>query len=151
MGRQTEDLQQGVSLGSSCNKFSTYLHEIGHAIGFWHEQSRPDRNEYINVLTQNMMSGATSNFRIQEQINSLGVGYDYNSIMHYSSTAFGGGRTTIVANDPSIPVGGAVELSELDVMQANLLYQCGECSMRELHTCTYTLQSPVIATVWRTH
>ena len=120
------DLQQGISLGDSCSKFSTYLHEIGHAIGFWHEQSRPDRDEYIRVLTDNMLPGSSSNFDIQRQINSMGIGYDYNSIMHYSSTAFGNGRTTIVARDPSIPVGGAVELSELDIMQANLLYQCGE-------------------------
>lgn len=120
------DLQQGISLGASCNKFSTYLHEIGHAVGFWHEQSRPDRDEYIQILTNNVLHGAISNFQIQKQINSLGIGYDYNSIMHYSSTAFGGGRTTIVADDPSIPVGGAVDLSDLDVLQTNLLYQCGE-------------------------
>ena len=127
VGRQSEGLQQGIALGPSCSKLSTYLHEIGHAIGFWHEQSRPDRDEYIRVLTDNMMAGSQSNFRIQQEIDSMAVGYDYNSIMHYSSTAFGGGRTTIVAHDSSIPVGGAVELSELDILQANLLYQCGKC------------------------
>lgn len=72
-----------------------------------------------------MMSGSQSNFRVEE-IDSLGVGYDYNSIMHYSSTAFGGGQVTIEANDPSIPVGAAVGLSDLDILQANLLYRCGE-------------------------
>ncbi|CAI8019322.1 Bone morphogenetic protein 1 homolog [Geodia barretti] len=124
VGRQSVSYQQGISLGSGCTTISKYLHEIGHVIGFWHEQSRPDRDEYIRILTENMNPGTQSNFRIQEEIDSMGVGYDYNSIMHYSSTTFGSGRTTLVAHDSSIPVGGAVELSELDILQANLLYQC---------------------------
>ena len=109
-------------------KESTILHELGHAIGFWHEQSRPDRDEYINILTQNIARGQVSNFDqySEEVINSLGVPYDYNSIMHYNNDTFGGGRTTILANDPIIPVGRAVDLSNLDVLQANLLYQCGK-------------------------
>ena len=126
MGHQSVSYQQGISLGSGCTTISKYLHEIGHVIGFWHEQSRPDRDEYIRILTENMNPGTQSNFRIQEEIDSMGVGYDYNSIMHYSSTTFGSGRTTLVAHDSSIPVGGAVELSELDILQANLLYQCGK-------------------------
>ena len=111
-------------------KFSTILHELGHAIGFWHEQSRPDRDEYIRVLTENIASSQRSNFQIEEEINSLGVGYDYNSVMHYNNDTFGGGRLTIVAHDPTIPVGRAVELSELDILQANLLYQCGNGELK---------------------
>lgn len=107
-------------------KHSTILHELGHAIGFWHEQSRPDRREYINVLWHNVPSTHRTNFETVAQINSLGVGYDYNSVMHYNSDAFGSGRTTLQALDPTIPLGLAVELSELDVLQTNLLYKCGK-------------------------
>lgn len=107
-------------------RHSTILHELGHAIGFWHEQSRPDRNEYINVLWDNVPDTHEDNFKIVNQINSLGVGYDYNSVMHYNSDAFGSGRNTIQAKDPTIPLGLAVELSELDVLQTNLLYSCSK-------------------------
>ena len=115
-----------MSLAETCMKFSTILHELGHAIGFWHEQSRPDRDEYIKVLTENIANSQRSNFQIEKEINSLGVGYDYNSVMHYNNDTFGGGRLTIEARDPTIPVGRAVELSKLDILQANLLYQCGK-------------------------
>ena len=129
VGRQTADLQQGVSLASSCLDIPTILHELGHVVGFWHEQSRPDRDEYINVLTDNIANSRLSQFEklSEEEINSLGVGYDYNSIMHYDHDAFGSnGKTTLQAHDPTIPIGKAVELSDLDVLQANLLYQCGK-------------------------
>lgn len=135
MGRQSDYLEQGISIGRSCIGFATAVHELGHALGFWHEQSRPDRNDYITVLKDNIASAFVSNFdRLTEQkINSLGVGYDYNSIMHYNADTFGrNGRTTIVANDPSIPVGEAVELSELDILQTNLLYECGKSNSAHL-------------------
>ncbi len=60
-----------------------------------------------------------------ELFDTLGVGYDYNSIMHYDQDAFGKNElTTITALDPDIPIGGAVKLTKLDILKTNRLYNC---------------------------
>ena len=51
------DYGQEVSLGKGCNHRGTIMHEIMHAIGFWHEHSRPDRNLYVEVLWENILDG----------------------------------------------------------------------------------------------
>ena len=55
-------------------------------------------------------------------INSHGVPYDYDSVMHYHSTAFGNGRTTITRKDGSTNLGDTRGLSPKDIQQAKLMY-----------------------------
>ena len=62
------------------------MHEIGHAIGFWHEQSRPDRDEYVRIHFENIDPDFEDNFHIVHSINDMSVQYDYRSIMHYGKT-----------------------------------------------------------------
>ena len=118
---------QPVSIGYYCS-FSSTVHEIGHVLGFWHEQSRPDRDQYINIHKQNIHPGLGPNFDKETDINSLGVCYDFNSIMHYSATAFALPNTiTMSTKEKDIPFGRAPELSPWDIKQTNLLYnyRCG--------------------------
>ena len=63
------------------------VHEMVHALGFLHEQSRPDRDDYVSIITGNIIPGRESNFaKFASQHTKLhGIGYDYGSLMHYSS------------------------------------------------------------------
>ena len=102
---------------------------MGHAIGFLHEHTRPDRDEHVDIVYDNMIIGFEREFYKEDEkrVNTLGVGYDYNSIMHYSHNTFSqnkGYLSTIIAHDPNIPVGGAAALSSLDIVKTNILYNC---------------------------
>ena len=118
---------QPVSIGFRCS-FASTVHEIGHVLGFWHEQSRPDRDKYVNIHRENILPEFEQNFDKETAVNSLGVPYDFNSIMHYSASAFAKSNTnTISTKEKDIPFGLAPELSPLDIKQTNLLYKarCG--------------------------
>ena len=114
--------------------FNIIVHELGHAIGFYHEHTRPDRNKHINVISNNILTRFKNQFsRIpQGHSNTLGIGYDAASIMHYSRGAFTrNGADTIRARDRAIPIGDAQELSPLDIAKANTLYNCGELLLND--------------------
>lgn len=73
------------------------MHELAHALGVWHEQSRPDRDTYVSIQWQNIISGTGSNFNLQAGAGTVGS-YDFASIMHYDDYAFSAnGQPTIVA------------------------------------------------------
>jgi len=83
--------KQYVSLGlpdQSCyNHVGVVIHELGHVIGFFHEQSRTDRDQYVRIEWGNIKPRAFENFERYSiwEVDSLDVPYDYNSIMHYPS------------------------------------------------------------------
>jgi hypothetical protein len=96
--------QPQTAYGSINCGVPTLLHEMGHVIGSWHEQSRVDRNSYVNIITANIDKPLLSNFD-QVTIDEEDMGlYDYASIMHYFGQAFSvdGLATTI----ESTPVAG---------------------------------------------
>ena len=59
-------------------------HEIGHALGMYHEHSRSDRDNYVQVIYDNIQTGKEDNFN-SFPTNNYGVPYDFYSMMHYSS------------------------------------------------------------------
>ncbi|MBL8176184.1 MAG: hypothetical protein JNK48_16015, partial [Bryobacterales bacterium] len=66
---------QPINIGDSCSTGNT-IHEIGHAIGLYHEHTRTDRDTYVKVNLQNVTSTATSNFNIVSGGLNLGA-YEY--------------------------------------------------------------------------
>ncbi|MET7257125.1 M12 family metallopeptidase [Dyadobacter fermentans] len=72
---------------ASINSVGIIMHEIGHAIGLRHEQTRPDRNQFIVYNPQNVQPGKEHNFKIYDDTFGLGP-FDFNSIMLYSSFDF---------------------------------------------------------------
>ena len=48
---------QGVSIGKNCDKLGIVVHELGHVIGFWHEHTRPDRDDHVSIVRDNIQSG----------------------------------------------------------------------------------------------
>lgn len=89
--------EQVISLHADCS-LGAAIHEIGHAIGLWHEQSREDRSKYIRIRWENISAGRSHNFD-QHIVDGDDLGkYDYNSIMHYPAKAFSkNGKATIEA------------------------------------------------------
>ncbi|XP_053316442.1 astacin-like metalloendopeptidase [Spea bombifrons] len=122
--------KQIVSLNKNgCMNPGVIQHELMHTLGFIHEHSRSDRNNYVDILWQNILPVNHPNFEIRDS-NNLDLPYDYGSIMHYPSTAYSNpsGTNTIVPKpDPKVPIGQTLGMSHLDVMKINKLYKCNLC------------------------
>lgn len=86
--------KQDLSLNKFGNRY-TAVHEIMHALGLMHEQSRSDRDKFVTIDFSNITADSQSQFAIVNDSNNQGV-YDFDSVMHYGPGAF--------AIDPSKPV-----------------------------------------------
>jgi len=119
---------QKLSLGYGCVYERIIIHEFMHAAGFFHEQSRYDRDTYVRINYANIRDGYSNNFNkySSSQIQHLGEPYDYTSVMHYSATAFSkNGQNTIDRLDGSTAaLGNRVGFSQVDVNKLNKLYSC---------------------------
>lgn len=82
--------------------FGSTVHEIGHALGYYHEQSRQDRDTYVTINYANITPGREHNFNKYSLGSAFDDGpYDYGSIMHYGGGAFSvNDQATIVPNEP---------------------------------------------------
>ncbi|XP_073488925.1 meprin A subunit beta-like [Aquarana catesbeiana] len=133
--------KQQLSLGQNCDRIATIQHEFLHSLGFWHEQSRADRDDYVIIMWDRIQSGTQGNFNTYNDTrsNSLNVPYDYTSVMHYSKTAFQiGSEPTIVTRIESFSdvIGQRMDFSDYDLEKLNRLYNCSNF-LTFLDTCDF--------------
>jgi hypothetical protein len=127
------------------------LHELGHALGYWHEQSHPKRDDFVEIKWENVSQTActdnnnnpascNSQFKHKTDAGQYGP-YDFDSVMHYSQCAFSifddtpgcpshptapfGGRTIVVRpphQESQSKIGQRTHLSYLDKVTMGVLY-----------------------------
>uniref|UniRef100_A0A8R1U276 Zinc metalloproteinase n=1 Tax=Onchocerca volvulus TaxID=6282 RepID=A0A8R1U276_ONCVO len=137
VGRHPLGEPQFVSLAPECIRLGVIAHEVAHALGFWHEQSRPDRDNYVTVRWENIDRDSKGQFlkELPADVDNGNVPYDYGSIMHYRSKAFGRYDDLFTLNtnimDYQKTIGQRDQLSFNDIRLMNVIY-CSDSCPRKL-------------------
>ncbi|KAK9531125.1 hypothetical protein VZT92_010569 [Zoarces viviparus] len=139
---------QNVSIGARCDTKAIVQHELLHALGFYHEQSRSDRDDYVKIWWDQIEEGKEHNFNKYEDdfITDLNTPYDYESIMHYRPLSFNKNDSvpTITTTIPYFNevIGQRLDFSAVDITRLNRMYDCAntvtlldQCSFELINIC----------------
>uniref|UniRef100_A0A0N5BH84 Zinc metalloproteinase n=1 Tax=Strongyloides papillosus TaxID=174720 RepID=A0A0N5BH84_STREA len=146
VGKVYDDKFQDVSIGSDCFEIGLVQHETMHALGCFHEQSRLDRDRYVEIIQQNIPQDKMRNFLIIDVDDGVdyNLPYDYVSIMHYSLSLFSkNGQPTTVPKlkDYMKSMGVGDRVSFLDYKFLNLHY-CSQVCPRPIQCSNWGYQDP---------
>ncbi|XP_026196444.1 meprin A, alpha (PABA peptide hydrolase), tandem duplicate 2 [Anabas testudineus] len=137
---------QNVSIGERCDNKAIVEHELLHALGFYHEQSRADRDDYVKIWWDQIEEGKEHNFNKYEDdfITDLNTPYDYESIMHYRPLSFNKNESipTITATIPFFNdvIGQRLDFSAVDITRLNRMYDCANTHTL-LDQCSFELNN----------
>ncbi|XP_075719670.1 meprin A subunit alpha, partial [Rhinoderma darwinii] len=139
---------QNLSIGAGCDHKAIVEHEILHALGFYHEQSRSDRDDYVEIWWNEITEGMGHNFNTygDDFITDLNTPYDYESVMHYGPFSFNKNQSvpTITAKIPAFNniIGQRLDFSAIDLERLNRMYNCtfplillDQCSFEFINIC----------------
>jgi hypothetical protein len=121
---------QELSLGAGCETEVVIAHEFTHALGFYHEHSRPDRDDYLYVLTENIETSRSSFDKVPAppESNGYGVPYNVKSIMQYPSYAFAKqGLNSIITKPGNETIEYNNDWQFTDIKIINLMYCSDVC------------------------
>uniref|UniRef100_A0A0N5A6Q1 Zinc metalloproteinase n=1 Tax=Parastrongyloides trichosuri TaxID=131310 RepID=A0A0N5A6Q1_PARTI len=132
IGPISNDSVQDISIGSGCEHYGIVQHETMHALGMEHEQSRPDRDFYIDINYENIDPQFKYTYRLTNihDYAILGIPYDYGSLMHYDKYAFSAnGQVTMSTKDPLYAdvIGNKDRLQFNDIKLINKVHCAGKC------------------------
>ncbi len=101
VGQARRGIVVRTNLGDGCQSNRTVAHELGHALGLFHEHQRPDRDQYLTIDFANVRENAVGNFNLLAALPLVGE-YDFGSIMHYGRAAFAidATRPTLIPHAP---------------------------------------------------
>ncbi|KAG8193977.1 hypothetical protein JTE90_013672 [Oedothorax gibbosus] len=121
--------RQKLTLGNGCIWVARVLHELLHVLGFFHEHTRPDRDEFVTIMEDNIKTASLNNFRKMSdtKVTTFGLPYDYRSVLHYHDREFAIDRskkTIDTKGEETIAIGEAERLSKMDILKLNKLYHC---------------------------
>ncbi|XP_053686032.1 seminal metalloprotease 1-like [Sabethes cyaneus] len=115
-------------VGSGCFRLGTIVHELIHAIGFRHMQNTYNRDDYVEIMWENIEPGKEKNFYLYgpDKVDNFGEEYDYGSIMHYSEKSFSmnGEKTIVVRQETDQKIGQRDGMSKSDILKINRMYGC---------------------------
>eukprot|EP01098_Paradermamoeba_levis_P001171 TRINITY_DN1131_c0_g1_i3.p1 TRINITY_DN1131_c0_g1~~TRINITY_DN1131_c0_g1_i3.p1 ORF type:complete len:453 (-),score=154.09 TRINITY_DN1131_c0_g1_i3:89-1447(-) len=119
---------QYLNLGDGCGT-GNIVHELAHAFGILHTQSRQDRDLFVKIRWENIVPTHTHNFEKSDPHNFKELGdYDFGSIMHYPATAFSKDSSITIQQLKPAPIGTLmgqrVRASPHDVYTVKQMYQC---------------------------
>uniref|UniRef100_UPI00398E87EF meprin A subunit alpha-like n=1 Tax=Pristiophorus japonicus TaxID=55135 RepID=UPI00398E87EF len=133
---------QNVSIGERCDLKAIIEHELLHALGFYHEQSRTDRDDYVNIWWDEIIPDMEHNFVVynDDYITDLNSPYDYESLMHYAPFSFNKNVSfpTITTKIPAFDeiIGQRLDFSAIDLLRLNRMYNCTS-SLTLLDQCAF--------------
>ncbi|OWA53903.1 putative High choriolytic enzyme 2 [Hypsibius exemplaris] len=122
-----------VKLSTGCldpEELGAIQHEVLHALGFFHEHSRDDRDDWVEINWENVLPRDKRDFK-KLKFRTFNLPYDYTSLMHYPSDAYAIDEKvpTLLPTKPAVNIttmGQRIGLSLIDVRRFRVPYQCDD-------------------------